>query len=86
VSEATIMTFVVIPHAREPWDEATLWIVSGECSAGTVRAIAYETPPSQAVKVFGPAKHSVVKEMTEALSLALSNAGIAADTVIQPDD
>jgi hypothetical protein len=81
-----IITFIIVPHAQEPWDEASLWGMSGECSIEMIRAIVYESPPTQAVMIVGRAKEAFVHELVANLSRVLAAAGVKVITEIQPDD
>lgn len=73
---ASTITLIVIMHAREPFDEATLWMVPGDCTREVLFSIAADTAPVEAVKVFGPSKFAAVKEMVANLSTALTGAAV----------
>ena len=63
-------------HAREPWDEASIWAVPGSLDREVVYAIAAETPPTEAVLLHGPAKMPVIRELELKLRNVLSKAGV----------
>jgi hypothetical protein len=72
-----LFTFVLVPHARQPWDEGSFWVVPGRCSVNTIDAIANGSPPEKAVRVLGPpARWAVVNEAAANLAKVMEAAGV----------
>ena len=80
------VTIVTIMHAYGPLDESSLWVVPGIRDTAALYELFAETAPADALRILGPAKNSVIKELTVSLSKLLVEAGIEIQANVLADD